>query len=183
MLDQQQQGNISTREFRSPAQPEGVIKWRMDTKEPLRDWEIQLMGLLWDNKLKQYVKPKQSMAFCNEYGISYARTFLSGLLNKNTLQGNISEDILRDQMIYLGDAVCKDVGIEWRRMGVPKNRRDVFVGLILEQAFIALTRPINDQERVHTVNQGRESITTNQHISDMLPGLGQMQQNFRPGLL
>ena len=175
-------GNINVRQVATPAQPEYVIKWRMDMDEPIRKFEAMLRGQVYDPKTKRFIDPPNQEQFkiCNEKGVAYARAYLTSLLNKNVIQGNISEDILRDQMVLHANTIIEHIGINYREYGIDKSMRKTYIYMLLGQVFLSLTRPINDQERIHAVQQGRETVHTSQTIHDIFPNFG---QQIKPGLI
>lgn len=172
-----QLGNISARQVHSAGVPEQVIKWRMDTKEDLEKIEAVLLGkVLNDEGVYKLPENKEhQLKICNEKGVAMARAWFVTLINRITLQGSMSEDEIEEQLLIHANTITENVGKEYKEYEIKKELRDTYIDLLVGMMRIALTRPIDDMERVHAVQQSSEKVNTSQVQSfrDQFPHYGQ----------
>lgn len=170
---QSQLGNIASRQIHNPSVPEQVIKWRMDTIPELEEIENRMLGKVKVDGV--WVEGPDGFKVCNEKGVSLARIWYTTLVNKVTLQGNMTEDEVEEQLLVHADTITEHVGKKYEDYGIDESMRDTFVELVIGMLRIALTRPIEDKERDHAVAQSSERTTTNQvqSVRDIMPHYGQ----------
>ena len=169
----QQLGNLAVKQEKSTALPEQIIRWRMDTMEEIRAFENMLLGRIISEDGKTYKEPEpgESLIICNKKGVAYARAFLVSTMNKITLQGNMTDEEVREILLYQADGMVEHIGQNYHEYGIEKSMRRTYITLLISQLRVALTRTIDDLERRHAVKQSSEHATTSQvqTLSDILP--------------
>lgn len=174
-------GNLATRQINKQPLSEGVLRWRMETEEVIRKFEDVLLGRIFNPVTRSYEddKDEDRMVICNKKGVAYARAYLTALINKNTLQGNLTEEVLLRQLEGHAYTICEHIGIKYRDYGITPELRRTYIYLLMGQVMIALTRPIGDKEREHAIESSKEQVHTStfQRLGDLLPGYGPPQAN------
>lgn len=149
------EGNIGLKiDTQHKAVPESVIKWRMDTSDVM-ELVRKSLSVIGNDKL-----------------IDRAMTILTSVINKTTIQGNIKdEERAGDISCQIANDEAEHIGQHYDIYGLNPGDRDIYIDIIGTYIFLGLTRPIQDYERKHTVDQGQERITTHQGIQSLFPTL------------
>lgn len=132
--------------------PESVIKWRMDTSDVMKDLreDLKVLG--------------------NDMLVRRAMSILKSSINKATIQGHIKdEDRASEIALQFADDETEHIGVNYEAYEMKPENRDMYIDILSVYIFMGLTRPIQDWERRHTVDQGQERITTTQGIQSVLP--------------
>lgn len=145
----------NVRQTTSMPMPESVIKWRMDTKDVMKDLvpQLQEMG---NDKFDKHVM-----------------LLMTGIINKINIQGNIDEDTAKDITLQIMNDEAENIGKRYEEYEMQPTDRDTYIDMLLSIVYMALTRAIGDWERKHTVDQGKETVSTTQGFQSTFP--------FHPG--
>lgn len=134
-----------------PALSDSVIKWRMDTEDVMKKIELEIASI------------------GNQKLVKRAMTILQCAINKSTMQGNISsEDPGKISLVFANDE-SEHIGEHYKEYDLAPGNRDIYIDIIASYVFLGLTRPVQDWERRHTVDQGQEKHITTQGIQSVLP--------------
>lgn len=144
---------------KSPPQDGSVTRWRMDTLEGIRHIENSLRGKILDER-GQYVNPPAGMStlrICNELGVQYARMALTGAVSKNTVQGNLTREDIKNIMRYFGETLAEHIGKNYKRYEIAPDLRDSYIQTILTHVELTLSRTMDDLEREHSSSTIKET--------------------------
>ncbi len=145
-----------------PAMPESVIKWRMDTSDVLKETMAQFEGL------------------GNEDFIRHMMRTFSVVINKVSIQGNMGEESVRELVYMFADTETEHIGQHYEKYELKPEDRDSYIDCLASALWTALSRTQGDWERKHTVDQGKETVTTTQGIQNYMPSSVQpLQQQQR----
>lgn len=160
------------------AQPQDTetIKWKVDPEEVIDEIVHYLRGDSWNNITNEWIyNQDKDRQLCNDKGLNVFSTHLRGVLNKNIILSNFSEDDIKILAKENAENIAKLIFMCCEEFGIKKQNFDVILQLIDNNVFSSLLRAKNGFF-VHHLS------TTQRHIEQQTSFISESEKK-QPGAL
>ena len=123
-------------------------RWELDNQEVLSNYEHSLRGERKNNKGEWY-QPESVRPKMNDAGIFDTISDLQTIMHKGTYLGNIPLQYSLEETKSEAKAYMKKLKLNMINWDVDRSQFRILVLGYARQVFMALTRPVNDKERMH----------------------------------
>jgi hypothetical protein len=145
-----------------PDMPSELTKWQLDSTDIIDQQKHYLRGEIFDTEKSSYVFT--GIRLMNEKGVSSLSLVLQQYLNKNTNLSNLSEDFIRDDMVYFNLDLVEFIRVNYTGFEINKEYMSMIIQTVCDTVFFAMMRAMNNGERIFL-----RSTEQRKHIIQELP--------------
>jgi len=137
------------------------IKWESDVEQEIEQYIMGLRGYDFDANEDKWIPI--SPPILNKFGIAYIKTMLRTIVNKHSINTNLSNDKIETLILFHMEAFASTLMYRKKIYGIDLADMDSITIGFDNLVSIILSRSANDSQRQHTTNRLNLNMANNEN--------------------
>lgn len=131
--------------FMAQQQSAELSKWELNPEDLIEKIKHTLAGEVFDPETKKW--EEKGKRLMNDEGIRTIVTFLSAIIDKNTILSNYEKERVFEMCLFLSNTITNKIYINYKNFGIELSDLDLIIEIVMTPIESAFRRAMEQGER------------------------------------